>query len=122
MRSDSEPPMMDAVDATRRGNAHRKGVRHGSTQSSDDLRTIRCYHWSGGFAFAGSFALVQPSHASASPASYCRAKLALSLYYYELANTYTDLFASTGDDLYLVEADEAYTKYEEYTHDMWDVC
>jgi hypothetical protein len=72
--------------------------------------------------FAGSFALVQPSHASASPASYCRAKLSLSLYYYELANIYTDLFASTGDDLYLVEADEAYTKYEEYTHDMWDVC
>jgi hypothetical protein len=63
---------------------------------------------------AGSYALVQPSDASASTATYCRAILAKSLYYYDLSWFYADRFAVTGDENDLVEADRYYALFESY--------
>jgi hypothetical protein len=70
--------------------------------------------------FAGAFAIGQPSQASASRMPYCRAQLYWANYYHDLDRIYTDLYISTGDDLYLVEADEASTLSDQYFNDYID--
>ena len=67
--------------------------------------------------FVGSFALVQPSHASASRMLYCRAQLYWANYYHDLDRIYTSLYISTGDDLYLIEAGEASRLSDQYFDD-----
>jgi hypothetical protein len=67
--------------------------------------------------FAGSFAIGHPSPASASQMSYCRSLLHWALYYHDLDRIYTNLYVSTGDDLYLVLADDANSQSDSYEHD-----
>jgi hypothetical protein len=112
--------MMDTVEATLCGDAHHHR-RKGFVMAAHRIRSsvARFVVATGLVAslFAGSFALVQPSHASASQMSYCRSLLHWANYYHDLERIYTNLYVSTGDDLYLVEADDANTLSDGYWHD-----